>query len=310
MAGINVQKMLEGLNKEEREEVLKILGEIANTGESSKLVDLMKVDYEEVPVDIETFITSKEYLGNSFAEEESVYPFWMEELKKIFKDVKFNNYNEIIFTGAIGIGKTTIALIGMCYVLYSIMCLRNPQAYYGLIPNSTITFSFFNITLDLSKGVAFKRLNEMLLKSPWFMARGTMAGTRYKVYLPGKNIEFGVGSKASHGLGQNIFCLAGDTEILVKGEEGKVLSKPIELLTKDSVKVMVYNYLTKECGWSINEHYSIPTLLTDELYEIKLEDGTIIRGNGDHKILLSNGEYKKLEDIKIGDDLIEVDKGE
>ena len=63
-------------------------------------------------------------------------------------------YNTAVFTGAIGLGKSTIAVIAGCYELYRMMCLKNPYTHYGLQEIDVITFAVINITIDAAEGVA------------------------------------------------------------------------------------------------------------------------------------------------------------
>ena len=58
--------LLNNLSEAERNEVLNILGEISNKGSSNKYNNYLYKDYEEIPVDIETFLKNKRYLGKSF----------------------------------------------------------------------------------------------------------------------------------------------------------------------------------------------------------------------------------------------------
>lgn len=53
---------------------------------------------------------------------------------------------------------------------------------------------------------------------------------------------------------------------------------------------------------------SIPTKLTNSIIRITLEDGTVIEGSDNHKMLMENGEFKALADIRVGDSLKEVEK--
>ena len=52
----NEFKELENLSKEERELALKILSEYSNKGSSDTYTELLISDYEEIPVDIDTFV--------------------------------------------------------------------------------------------------------------------------------------------------------------------------------------------------------------------------------------------------------------
>lgn len=69
---------LNNLSEEERAAAIKILQEYALEGKSDLLEELKYADFAEVPVDIETFIHEKQYLGNGLYDQEgrfTVYPF-------------------------------------------------------------------------------------------------------------------------------------------------------------------------------------------------------------------------------------------
>lgn len=298
-----IDSMLEVLSDEEREQVYSILDDFVKTGSSAKFNALIDKDFEEIPVDIETFITDPQYLGGSYVNEQGkciIYPFWIEKFKELFKDGK-TNFNEVILTGAIGLGKTTVAVVGTAYIIYKLMCLKNPQQYYEQKPNSKIYVAFFNITLELSYGVAYKDLQEALIKSPWFAARGTVSGRKNLVYTPSKGIEFMIGSKPEHALGKNVFCLSGDTEIKLSDNTYKAI-KDIDS------KVQVYNVANNAIECSQNSHRGINTKKSKSVIKITLADGTEFVCSPNHKFLLSNGKYKTAGRLKPGDDFMEIDK--
>lgn len=192
------------LSPENKQLVLKILDEYKTTGESQTLKEIWEVDYEEIPVTIEEFIKNDRYLGKVTGHGELIYPFWKEKYNEIFDPSK--NYEEMVFTGAIGIGKTRTGVICLCYLLYRLMCLRNPNAYFNLLEGDKITIFFLNITLDLAKGVGYRTMHEFLMASPWFMERGVVTGVKNLVYNPPKNIIIEYGSSGGHGLGKAIFA--------------------------------------------------------------------------------------------------------
>ena len=129
-------KELEGLSKEERELALKILSEYSTTGSSPTYNELLVSDYEEIPVDIETFLHTPKYLGRGLVNEEgrfTVFRYWVDTLKKIFPDpLKPAQYNTLALTGAIGLGKSFMAVLCGLYELYRMLCLNDPYLHYGL----------------------------------------------------------------------------------------------------------------------------------------------------------------------------------
>ena len=64
---------LDNLTEEERKEVLKILNQLSVNGESKSYNNLLYSDYEEIPVDIETFLKTSKYLGRGLIDDEGRY---------------------------------------------------------------------------------------------------------------------------------------------------------------------------------------------------------------------------------------------
>lgn len=62
---LNLTKLaaLDGLSEAERQVALEILNQIATTGESETLDQLKYGDFEEIPVDIDTFLDDDRYLA-------------------------------------------------------------------------------------------------------------------------------------------------------------------------------------------------------------------------------------------------------
>ena len=189
-------------NVDEQECLKQILSEIRDTGESYTYDNIWLSDYKEIPVDKYTFLTSSKYLGQSNNNGKSIYPTWMDVMLELERTG--NQYTEIAFTGATRTGKTSTAVSDAAYQLYKLMCLKNPQEYFGLKSVTRISVFFFNITQTLAKGVAFKEFNATLQTSPWFNEHGHFTDSEVNpIYIPeGGLIEVTYGSEASHALGK------------------------------------------------------------------------------------------------------------
>ena len=210
---INLEQ-LNNLSPEERALALEILKEYSQEGYSTLLEDLKYSDFEEVPVDIMTFISEERYLGrglysvDEFTGERkcTVFPYWIEKLKEIFPDNITTRYNTIVLTGSIGLGKSFIAVICQLYLLYRMMCLKDPYTYYGLQPIDKITFSMLNVTLEAAQGVGWDKMQQLLQSSDWFMERGNMNASRTNPqWMPPKGIELVFGSSNRHVVGRALF---------------------------------------------------------------------------------------------------------
>lgn len=230
---VDISDLQKALSSEEMEAVKAILSEISSTGESPTLDGLWQADYEEIPVDIYTFLTDRRYLGDSFVSEDGtllIYKFWVDVLKVLF--APDSQIFEVGLSGAIGLGKSTIATVGLAYVLYKLLCLKDPAAYYKLTRGSKVAIAIFNISLDQGFGVGFSKLQSMLMKSSWFLEHGTVSGLKNQTYYPGKDIEILVGSKMEHFLGRDIFAGFLDEMEFAPGANPKMeLSKIMKLYT-------------------------------------------------------------------------------
>lgn len=256
-------------------------------------------DYEEIPVDIETFITDKRYLGSSFTDDEGkslLYKFWRDELENnIFNPEK--PIYELALSGCIGSGKSTCAIICMAYILYKLLCLRDPAAYYKLTKGSRIALAFFNLSIDQAYAVAHTKLQSYLQASPWFQEHGKIYGREgYRCFYPDKDIRIVVGSRMEHFIGLDIFCLTGDT--LIETENG-----PIEIKQLQNNPMKVYN---SEGMLSDFPVYSIETMKTSDLIEIELENGEIVRCTPNHKFMLNDGTFKEAQYLTEDDELKEI----
>jgi hypothetical protein len=204
-----ISNELNNLSEKERELALKILKEMSTGGTSQTYNDLLYSDYEEIPVDIETFLRDPKYLGKGLINEEgkfTVYPYWVKTLKEIFPDpLQPSVYNTLALSGAIGLGKSFMAVLCGLYELYRMMCLKDPYIHYGLQPIDKITFALINITLDAAKGVGWDKMQQLLQSSSWFMSRGTVTGTTNITWNPPKGIELIAGSLSRHIIGRAVF---------------------------------------------------------------------------------------------------------
>lgn len=200
-----IQKIYNTCSDQEKQVLITILQELATTGESDTYKSLWLQDYVEIPVSIDTFIESDLYLGKVTRNGKAVYPEWRRVLREIFEEDA--NYDEVILTGATRIGKTSTGITGTAYMLYQMMCLRDPQQFFDKKEISKFSILFFNVTKDLAKGVAFREFNDTLRSSPWFNAHGRFSLSEENFYyIPdGGKIVINYGSDAAHGLGQQVF---------------------------------------------------------------------------------------------------------
>lgn len=115
-----------------------------------------------------------EFLGPGYLNiEPLVRPGIKQALLDIFgPDVNSDNIALVVramVTGAIGIGKTTIASIMLPYMCHWVLCLKDPQAYFELMPGSRIAFMMMSTSEDQAKQVIFQDVKARIQHCDWFV---------------------------------------------------------------------------------------------------------------------------------------------
>jgi hypothetical protein len=128
-----------------------------------------------------------EFLGPQYLNiEKRVRPGIKEELLTIFgpepNPRRVALFEEAMFTGAIGIGKTTMASIVIPYMVHHTLCLEDPQDFYELMSGSRIAFMQMSTSDSQAKETLFGDIKARIQYSPWFM-QGWMYDKDYKNQL-------------------------------------------------------------------------------------------------------------------------------
>lgn len=203
-----IDKHLQGLSEEERKAVIKILTEYAEKNSSETYRNLLLEDFKEIPVDIITFVKDPKYLGNAWhlpSGKCKLFPYWEKKLLELFPDNLTTACNNFILSGARGLGKSEIAVTCGLYLMYRLMCLKDPYDYLNLKPTEQVAFAFMNITEALAYDIGVNKFQNTVQCSPWFMERGTITGKNEIIWNPPKFINIIVGSQSRHVIGQAIY---------------------------------------------------------------------------------------------------------
>ena len=98
----------------------------------------INAQYEEEPVDAQTFINSPDYLNAK----DECWEVIKNDLSELFEGYDNPNmewkYNEAVFDEGIGSGKSYKASVIITYLLYRTLILKNPQEFLGLAKDSPI----------------------------------------------------------------------------------------------------------------------------------------------------------------------------
>lgn len=295
-----IQQVYSSCSKVEQNMLKQILTELAKDGYSYTYEQLYLADFSEVPVSIDQFICDPNYMGQVTRNGNAIYPFWREFFRDIFNHG--NKYNAIVLTGSTRVGKTSSSIVVAAYMLYKLMLYRNPHLYFQKKEVSRFTIAFANLTKELAMSVAYREFNDTLKECPWFMDRGRVsASDRNFYYVPtSNNIEIIPASDSAMILGKQLWCcLIGETRILTSS--GTYELKDIDGLT---LNILQFDYSLKEYCYADAEIKL--TKKVTETIRIELEDGSVIEGTPDHKVLCSDGRYRRLDELTLDDDILEV----
>lgn len=118
----------------------------------ASIVEFLGEDYLNIAKGVRDGV--KECLVAIFGEEPNVYNLALVQ--------------RAMFTGGIGIGKTTFASIALPYMCHWCLCLKDPQSFFGLLPGSRIAFMQMSTSETQAKEVLFGDIFARIRHSKWF----------------------------------------------------------------------------------------------------------------------------------------------
>ena len=151
----------------------------------------------EKSVSPRTFLESKEYMNAKGV----LYP----EVRKAYLELNSGKFSEAVMTGAIGTGKTTLALYTQIYQLYKLSLISNPQKFNHLDPSSEIVIIFQSVTATLTKNVDFACFKEMISRAPYFKNNfQPTSATSSELRFPNRIVVRAGSGLPTAALGQNV----------------------------------------------------------------------------------------------------------
>jgi hypothetical protein len=156
-------------------------------------------EWDETPVEIEEFVTSEEFLdlpplshyqyqivraaSQIYRKETLIALYGRAQGEKRWDET----CTEVILQLGKGSGKDFTSTIAVCYIVYLLLCLKDPSHYYGRPRNDAIDIINIAINADQAKNVFFKGLREKVEHCPWFRGKYSDPGGGNKLEFD-KNI--------------------------------------------------------------------------------------------------------------------------
>ena len=148
-------------------------------------LDALKSDaFEEIPVDAKTFVEGEDYLAQPplsdiqydiveamsqiYRKEDLIDLMGTEEGTKYYK--KYTK-NEVILQLGKGSGKDFTSTVACSYIVYKLLCLKDPARYFGKPSGDAIDIINVAINAQQAKNVFFKGFKTKIEKSPWFAGK-------------------------------------------------------------------------------------------------------------------------------------------
>lgn len=140
--------------------------------------------FEETPVDAKTFVESEDYLGQPplsdiqydivramsqiYRKEDLIRLMGEKDGAEYFK--KYTK-NEIILQLGKGSGKDFTSTVAVAFIVYKLLCLKDPAKYFGKPSGDAIDIINIAINAQQAKNVFFKGFKSKIERSPWFAGK-------------------------------------------------------------------------------------------------------------------------------------------
>lgn len=176
---------IQALPPEDRDALFKILIE-AQEGKPNALEAVLDLVYDQIPVPMDEFIESPIYLGLK-----GRIDIEKEELLRLFDEPATR---EMFIGAGSGSGKSFIVSCAMARMVYNLACLKRPDIFYMLGPNSKIAIINLSVSKDQARDVIFSEFLGRIKDSPWF--RGRYKAWASRAAFPKQVYAFSGGSGA------------------------------------------------------------------------------------------------------------------
>ena len=258
------------------------------------IVDIKRLENKSIKIreiaPIEEWINSDYYIGPDAS---SIYPFWKQHIINIFNSP--TRINEVILTGGLGTGKTTVGNIIMLRRLYELSCYDNIPSLFNLMSSSKILFAYFNINMSQALLTGYGQIKEMIDSSPYFRENFPRNYRREnEIAFPQANLQIRYASGTQHTIGSNLVgSLLDEANFYSKTE--KITES--EMMVQDKAKKIYTDARNRgKSRFLINgENYSMSILVSSTTFDSSFTNQRLKETEGDPHTYVVNA---RLWDVK------------
>lgn len=140
--------------------------------------------FAEFPVDVRTFVMGDHYLKQPPLSEyqyvlvECMSQIYLEKdlarfmgAEKASEHYRKYTKSEVILMCGKGSGKDFTSTVGTAYLVYKLLCLKDPSRYFGKPTDDAIDLMNVAINAKQAKNVFFKGFRSKIVNSPWFAGK-------------------------------------------------------------------------------------------------------------------------------------------
>jgi hypothetical protein len=151
----------------------------------SDFIEVLKDNnFAEIPVDAKTFVEGEDYLAQPPLSDiqydivEAMSQIYkLEDLVDLMGEEEGRRYykkytkNEVILQLGKGSGKDFTSTVACSYIVYKLLCLKDPARYFGKPSGDAIDIINVAINAQQAKNVFFKGFKSKIERSPWFAGK-------------------------------------------------------------------------------------------------------------------------------------------
>lgn len=244
-------------------------------------------EFDETPVDLDTFLYDKHYMGvymegvklspiqYEIVERGSII-YKLETLEKVWgptkaKELHKKNVKNLLLMLGKGSGKDFVTRLMVLYIVHQLLCLKDPARYYGKPSGDPIDIVNMAINAPQARTVFFEPLVEAVKKSDWFadkMYEPRMTDIRFHkkitVYSMHSSFEAAEGKNLLVGVLDEIdgFTVEGQAAGLYKAISGTLSSR-----FPQYGKMIALSFPRSKSGWIMSKYNEIVDEVEVEEFE-------------------------------------------
>mgnify|MGYP001186242833 CR=1 FL=1 len=300
--------------------------------------DSVAITWREVPVDFKTFVETPEYSNHwplSDTQYKEVMKLFGDDPKLIFSKNPRRQYREMLACWGKGSGKGTLACLVANYAIYLLLCMENPHNYFGIAPQDPLYFVNVATGQDQANKL-FARIYSRILGTKWFTDRfkiykqgkvvkksGKMTPSWGDVQISADEIQFprGLAMKSLHSQNEKWegLCVRRGT-VLVDALTG--VRKTVEEWAIDGSELSLYSFDFESNSVVISETKPVFKMGRGRVLRVTTANKKMLEAAFAHRVWVGapdrcnsfvgssaiRGEWKKFEDIEVGDEILIMNK--